>query len=415
MNDRLLPRRLPKAVYAILAGLTLSVAVPVQAGPADVITPFASNDLNRQIQGREHAIDVSLAGRRLGDARAFFGLDALSTAQQKYLTSGLQWESAAGPTPALQLAALHTESSERDVSAQTLMRAESRLDLGQRWYMPDLTTQIAQVSSGGTTTASLGGRAAHVGLSHAVGRGDLSVGYFATDKRFDALGSALAAGDRGFEMSAGQALGQRWRLSNSLRLHNTDSQAATRDGVVQEWTIAQQSELTDIGQPWRLSAQVGSAAVVADSGHTGRTPLSLELASRTANWRDWHVDSALGWFDTGMTTPDALPVDGGLWRMAASHPIDIGGFRTNLSPSFAVGGSPYAGTRLGSRTGLGLGFPGLGSGLNLSVDYLSAGWGATRRHDDVQLTLNYSHSAGGLMPDLSSLVERLRAPWAHRP
>ena len=30
---------------------------------------------------------------------------------------------------------------------QTLVRAEHRLDLGGRWYMPDLATEVAQVSN----------------------------------------------------------------------------------------------------------------------------------------------------------------------------------------------------------------------------------------------------------------------------
>lgn len=399
---------------AMAAALSLlGVAGPraALADPPDTITPFASSGLTRQIQGREHAIDLSLAGRRLGDARAFFGLDALSTAQQKYLTSGLQWENEAGPTPALQLSALHTEASNSDFGSQTLMRAESRLDLGQRWYMPDLTTQIAQVSQRRAASTRLGGRSAHIGLGHAVGRGNLNIGYFATDAAFDALGSALAAGDRGFELSAAQALGARWQLTNSLRLHDTTAEAATLGGVVQQWTLQQRSALTDIGRPWRLSAQVGSASAAGEQRHT---PLSLELATRTASWRDWHVDSVVGWFDRGMSTPDALPVDGGLWRVQASHALDIAGLRTRLSPSFALGGSPYDGAKLGSRTGLGLAFPGLGQGLQLKVDYLSAGWGPSTRNDDVQMMLNYSHGVGGLMPDLSSLVEHLRAPWSHR-
>lgn len=399
------------AMAAMLSLLFMPGAPAALAASADTITPFTASGLTRQIQGREHAIDLSLAGRRLGDARAFFGLDALSTAKQKYLTSGLQWESETGPTPALQLSALHTESSNNDFGSQTLMRAEGRLDLGQRWFMPDLTTQIAQVSQNRASSTSLGGRSAHIGLGHAVGHGNVDIGYFATDAQFDALGSALAAGDRGFEMTGAQALGSRWQLTNSLRLHDSGAAAGTLGGVVQQWTIQQRSRLTDIGRPWRLSAQVGSATVGADQR---RTPLSLELATRTASWRDWHVNSAIGWFDRGLTTPDALPVDGGLWRIQASRALDIGGFRTRLSPSFALGGSPYAGAQLGSRAGLGLALPGLGEGMQFKVDYLSAGWGPATRNDDVQMTLNYSHSVGGLMPDLSSLVEHLRAPWSHR-
>lgn len=399
----------------VLFGLVTSLWLIMPLARADsaaTITPFAPSDtLTRQIHGQQHALDISIGGRRMGDARAFVGLDALSTAEQKYLTSGLQWESEAGPTPALELSALRTESSDKDFGGQTLMRAESRLALGKKWYMPDLTTQIAQVSQTRPAGAHLGGRAAHIGLGHAIGQGDVNVGYFATDAQFSALGSALAAGDRGFELSADHALGARWQLTNYLRLHDRSTATATLDGVVQQWTIQQKPALTDIGRPWRLSAQIGSATV-AQSAHD--TPLSLELASRTARWRNWHIDSALGWFDQGMSTPDALPVEGGLWQVRASHAWDIAGLQTRLSPRFALGGSPYDHASLGSRTGLGLALPALGKGLNFNVDYLSAGWGPAARSSDVQLTLNYSHSASGLMPDLSSLVERLRAPWTHR-
>ncbi|MDA3922103.1 MAG: hypothetical protein PF501_15705 [Salinisphaera sp.] len=396
-----------------MAALVVMAAVlappPAGAAGSDYITPFSSSDLRRQIQGRQRELDLSAAGRKLGDARVFAGLDALSTARQKYLTSGLQWESAKGPTPALQLSALHTESTEANFGSQTLIRAESRLNLGQRWYMPVLTTEIAQVSQGGS--AALGGRAAHIGFSHAVGRGRLNIGYFATDSAFHALGSDLAAGDRGFELSGQQALIGRWQLSNTLRLHRSANATATWDGIVQRWTLAQRPELTDIGQPWRLSAQIGSATVVNGAGHT---PLSLELAVETMRWRDWRVNSTVGWFGAGMATPNALPVSGGMWQMAASHVLDIAGLQARISPTFAVGGSPYRGAGLGSRTGLGIALPGLGSGLNFNVDYLSAGWSSTSRHDDVRVTLNYSHAAGGLMPDLSSLGEHLRAPWSHR-
>lgn len=397
---------------ALLVSLLSVISAPrALAAAPDVITPFVSDGLTREIAGREQAVDLSVAGRRLGDARAFFGLDALSTAQQKYLTSGLQWENEAGPTPALQLSALHTESSDEQFGAQTLMRAESRLALGQQWYLPDVTAQIAQVSQNRDNTTRLGGRSAHIGLAHAVAGGHMNVGYFATDAAFDALGSALVAGDRGFEMSAAHALGARWQLSNSLRLHDASAQAGTPAGIVQRWTVEQRSALTDIGRPWRLSAQLGSATRGDNQRHT---PLSLELATRTASWRDWRVNSAIGWFDRGMRTPDALPVDGGLWRVQASHSLDIGGFRTRLSPSFALGGSPYDNTQLGSRTGLGLALPGLGEGVQFKVDYLSAGWGPATPEDDVQMTLSYSHSVSGLMPDLSSLVEHLRAPWRDR-
>lgn len=399
----------------IIAVLAISVVAgfpcPSLATDSDYITPFASSSVNRQIQGRQRAIDLFAAGHHFGDARVFAGLDALSTAKNRYLTSGLQWESAQGPTPGLQLSALHTESSDQNFGGQTLMRAESRLDLGQRWYMPDLTSEIAQVSQGGTQTAALGGRAAHVGLGHAVGDGEFNVGYFATDAAFHALGSDLASGDRGFELSGKQTLAGRWQLTNTLRLHQSDNGSATWNGLVQQWTIAQRPELTDIGQPWRLSARIGSATTPARSA---RTPLSLELAAQTIRWRDWRVNSTLGWFGRGMATPNALPVDGGMWQIAASHVLDIGGLQTEISPTFAFGGSPYKGAGLGSRTGLGLALPGLGRGLNLNVNYLSAGWGPARRHDDVRMTLNYSHSAGGLMPDLSSLIEHLRAPWSYR-
>ncbi|WP_109993238.1 hypothetical protein [Salinisphaera sp. LB1] len=381
------------------------------AASVDTFSVFDSPGLNRQIHGRESDVDLAAGPMRLGDASAFFGVDSLSDDANHYLTSGLQWRSTRHGTPLLTVGAMHTVARGANVGSQTLMRAETRLALGDRWYLPDLTLETDQLSSSGAAGSALGGRATHVGFAHDFGRSRYRIAYFQADNDYSPWGSALAAGDRGMEMSGTYDLGRRWRLSNSLRVHRGDIATGTPYGVVDKWRVSGVTSPTALGRPWRLIAQFGKAGV-SDTEH--RTPLWIELASRTRRWRDWHVDSALGWYQGDVAAPHAMPVNGGLWEVSASRNLNLAGLQTRLQPSFSIGGSQYDDRLLGSRTGLAMGFPGLLDNVAFSVDYLSPGWGPSNDRPDMQMTLSIRQNAGAVVPRLGSMVDRLRGHWFGR-
>lgn len=394
---------------ALLAGALACVASLAQAGDGDTFSVFSASDLNRQVHGGKRAVDLSAGPLRLGDASAFFGVDSLSDNMNHYLTSGLQWESGkSNNAPLMSVGAMHTVSRGADFASQTLVRAETQLDLGGRWYLPDLTLQTDQLSSSGGQGVGLNGRATHFGFGNDFDKGGYHVAYFRADRDYTPWGGALTAGDRGVELSGRYNLSSRWRLSNTLQLHDGDIKTGTSHAVVDKWQLSGVKAPTDIGQPWRLTAQLGDVGL---GGRVDRTPLAVQFASQTRRWRDWHIDSALGWYQGQVTTPDAMPIDGGLWEVSASHYLDLGGLRTRLSPSFSIGGSRYGQQALGSRTGVAMGFPGLLDNVALSVDYLSAGWGPTEGRADMQLSLNVSQNAGAILPRLNSLVDRLRGGW----
>lgn len=399
--------------FVIALGAILACPLAAQAGPTKTISPFMSPSFNRTVHGEERAIDLSLGERGLGHAEAFAGLDALSTANKQYLTSGLQWRSGAADTPMIRVSALQTEGRAADLgTSQTLVRAENQLDLGDRWYIPDIQTEIAQVSnsSNGSDT-TLGGRAARIGLSEALGPGRLTLGYFQADPTFNALGSSIVAGDRGVELGGSYALGDKWQLSHDLRLHQATA-LRPESGLVQQWTFSRNAALTDIGRPWQLSAQLGNPGVGSDAGGV---PLAVQLAGKTERWRTWRLDTSVGWYDQRMAAPQNLPVNGTMWQVSASRGLNLGGFETELSPTFAFGGSRYDDRDYGSRTGLKLGFSQFSDNIDLSVDYLSDGWSATPGVDnDVQMTLNYTQSTGAIMPSLRSMASTLRLPWVPR-
>ncbi|HET7314939.1 hypothetical protein, partial [Salinisphaera sp.] len=180
------------------------------------------------------------------------------------------------------------------------------------------------------------------------------------------------------------------------------------DSLVDKWSLSRIGDSSAIGRPWRLSAQFGNAGGL---GAERETPLSLKLAARTRNWRDWHVDSALGWYQGYVTTPGAMPIQGGLWQVSASHELDLAGLETRFQPSFSIGGSRHDGQALGSRTGLAMGFPGLFDNVAVSVGYLSAGWSPVGNRSDIQMMLNITQNAGTVLPRLGSLLDRLRGQW----
>ncbi|MES1937111.1 hypothetical protein C27AD_12196 [Salinisphaera hydrothermalis C27AD] len=403
--------QIARAYGAALAVAACCVLGSAHASDLDTFSVFDSPDLNRQIHGRQHMVDLSAGPMRLGDASAFFGVDSLSDDANHYLTSGLQWKSADSGTPLLTVGAMHTSARGANIGSQTLMRAETQLQLGNRWYLPDLTFEADQLSSSGTTGSVLNGRATHLGVGRRFGASEYRIAYFQAGRGYQPWGSALTAGDRGVEMATAYDLGRRWRLSNTLMMHDGDIATGTRYGLVDKWSLSGIQRQAAIGQPWRFSAQIGDAGIV---DPTGETPLSLELASRTRRWRDWHIDSALGWYQGDVTAPDAMPVDGGLWQVSARHDLDLAGVRTSFQPSFSIGGSQYGDQFLGSRTGLAMGFPGLLDNVALSVDYLSAGWGPIDHRSDMQMTLQITQNAGTVLPQLDSLVGRLRGRWFGR-
>ena len=394
------------------SGFALLCPVSAWASPAKSISPFMSSSFERTIHGDERTVDLSGMARGFGRAEAFVGVDALSSATQQYLTSGLQWRTDANDVPLLKVSALRTEGEGNTLGGgQTLVRAENRLDLGGRWYMPDLSTEVAQVSNKNAQGDPLVGRAARMGLTGSVGAGESTLSYFQADPQFNALGSAIVAGDRGVELQNNQSLGSRWQVSHDLRLHQP-SALREDSALAQSLVVSRRKTMTDFGRPWQFSAHLGAPV---DSRASDSTPLALELAAQTLRWRDWRIDSSLGWYAASMAAPLTLPVDGTLWQFSASRALRIAGFDAELSPTFALGQSRYAQVRGATRTGVNLGLSQLSDRVDLSVNYLSAGWAATPgAEDDVQMTVNFSQSTGAILPGLRSMAQKLRLPWKRR-
>ncbi|GAB3673509.1 hypothetical protein GCM10028792_09200 [Salinisphaera aquimarina] len=392
--------------------IALLFPLAVLAGPTKSISPFMSSSFDRTIHGDERTLDLSRLGRGLGSAEAFFGVDSLSTEDRQYLTSGLQWRSGQRDASLLRVSALRTEGDGTTLRAsQTLVRAENQLDLGGRWYLPDLTTELAQVSNTGADTTALGGRAARIGLSEQLGGANYNLGYFQADPEFSALGSSIAAGDRGVELDSEYGLGTNWQFAHELRFHQA-TQQRSQAALAQKLVLSRSARLSDVGTPWRLSAQLG-APVANDNGR--EMPIALELASQTARWRSWRVDSSLGWYDAQQPAPLALPVQGTMWQVSASRGLSIAGLNTLVSPSFSLGGSQYDNVVMGTRTGLSLGFSQLSDNIDLSLDYLSAGWSpSSTTRGDLQMTLNFTQSTAAIMPGLRSMANSLRVPWQRR-
>lgn len=399
-------------LFLLATGFALLWPLAASAGPTKSISPFMSSAFERTIHGDERQIDLSGMGRSLGIAEAFVGVDSLSNANKHYLTSGLQWHTGAGDMPLLRASALRTEGDGTALGdGQTLMRVENRLNLGERWYMPDLSTEVVQVSNKSENGDVLPGRAARIGLTQDIAAGHATFGYFQADPQFNALGSAIVAGDRGLELQNNQSLGANWQLSHDLRLHQPSALRA-QSAVAQTLVLARRKSLTDFGRPWQFSAQLGAPV---DTRADVSTPLALQLAAKTLRWRDWRVDSSVGWYDASMDAPLSLPVDGTLWQFSASRGVNIAGLQAELSPTFAMGGSRYDRTGGGTRTGLNLGLSQLSDRVDLSVNYLSAGWAATPdAEDDLRMTVNFSQSTGAILPGLRSMAQKLRLPWQPR-
>ena len=127
------------------------------------------------------------------------------------------------------------------------------------------------------------------------------------------------------------------------------------------------------------------------------------------------MNSSLGWYDASMDAPLDLPVDGSLWRLSASRGLRIAGLEAEVSPTFALGDSRYQPGGRAARAGLNLGLSQLSDRIDLSVNYLSAGWAPTPDvGDDLQMTVNFTQSTGAIMPGIRTMAETLRLPWQRR-
>ena len=394
-------------IPVVVAACTTSGAVFGASG-VEPISPFTSSSFGRTVHGDERAVDLS----RLGQADAFFGVDSLSDANRQYLTSGLEWRSGGSDAPLVHVSALRTEGRGDTVAGgQTLMRAENRLDLGSRWFMPNLTSEIAQVSYSGAEASGLGGRAARFGVSESLGIAAFNLGYYRADDAFDALGSNIAAGDRGLELQSQMDIAGDWHVAHGVRFQQATDRRAD-DGVAQSLVVSRQSTLLDVGEPWRFSADLGAPRTRTQDE---TAPIALTLGTQTARWRSWRLDGSVGWYSGAVDTPLALPVEGGLWEVSATRVLNIAGLYTQVTPRFSLGGSHYEGVGLGTRTGLSLGLSRLSDNIDLNVDYLSSGWSsAPAGNNDLQMTLNFTQSTNTILPSLRSMASSLRVPWMPR-
>lgn len=400
------PRQACLAVFVALAGGMACISPAHAADDANTFQVFDSPGMNRVVHGHEHDLDLSAGPVGVGNAWAFFGVDDLSDSARHFLTSGVEWRSGAiEQNSLLSFGAMHTAARGSEIGSQTLMRAESRLDLGTRWYVPDLSLETDQLTRSADAGATLRARSTLVGLAQASDFGHYRLGYFRAGENFDAWGSSLAPGDRGFELAGQFDLASRWQLDNTLRMHDADIVTGTRHGLVDHWRVAAPDSPTALGQPWRLTGQVGDAGLV---GGDDKTPLALELAARTHTFGQWQLDSAIGWYQGDITTPEGLPVDGGMWRLAMARGFEFAGLQTRVQPRLAVGGTRYANTLFGSRAGVGLSFPGLFDHLALNMDYASRGWSAEPGRGDVRMSLNITQNAAAFVPPLASMFG-----WIH--
>lgn len=399
---------LPLIRPATWCAVALWLALPAiaAAAPVTAVSPFASQTFSRTVHGDIRSLDLEVAGRQWGTAGAFFGVESAGGASQRYLTSGVQWRSGALGVPATRVSVLQTETQGTQ-GGQILAHARTELDLGDAWYLPNLTAEVAQLTGGATGGALLGGGAIRFGLTKRLGASAYDLGYFRSDPHFTALGSSIAAGQRGLVFGASHQLGSGLVLAHHMRLRQAAGAASAN--IRHDVILSRAPRLNGLGTHWELNARYGRRG---GAGPRSQGALSLELAAQTDAWRDWRIDTAIGWYDAALSAPLGLPVAGAMWRLSATRHLSIAGFRTRVAPAFALGGSGYDLGGVGLRTGLTMGFTQLSDHIDFNVNYLSANWsGADAAHGDLRMSVSYRQSTAGILAGLRAFASKLRLPW----
>ncbi len=389
--------------------LTLVLSAAAFAAPAIGVSPFASPSFSRTIHGDERSLALVLGGRQWGTAGAFAGVESLSSASQQYLTSGLRWQSGALQVPATRVSVMRTDmQGAQSRGGQILTHAQTQMALGDAWFVPDLTAEIAQLGGESPDAALLGGQAVRVGLAKQIGASNYKLGYFRADPRFNALGSSIVAGESGLALGSSHGLGAGLMLAHDMRLRQVVAAPEAVD-IVHDLVLSQTPAIDGLGAPWQLSAQFGQGA---GPQHRNRDAISLELAAHAGQWREWRLDTTVGWYDAALERPLGLPVTGAMWRLSATRHLDIAGFRTRLAPTFALGRSAFDDHRLRTRTGLAMGFSQLSDHIDFNVNYLSTGWRRVPApRGELQMSVSYRQSTTGILSSLRAAVGKLRWPW----
>ena len=396
-----IPSQCVIVAVALIVSCPWSASAGAQSSRTDASQAFSVFDtsgMRRLVHGRRESLDLAAGRVPLGHAQAFFGVDDSSSATRRYLTSGLEWRASAPASPFdLGLGGMHVVSRGSAVGGQTLLQATSNFDLGGSAFVPDLSFMTAEVDGSGPAGAGLSGRASRYGLSEDYAGGGYKLDYFSASPGFDTWGSPLASSGQGVELQSYYDGRSGWRVHNTLRVHDR----TTERGLVDRFTISGRYAQSGTGRPWALSAQFGSQR------SADRRPISLRLASRTQYWRDWHVDTAMGWYQGDVTNPQNRPVEGGLWSLSFDRRLAIAGMAARLRPRFALGGTRDSETDYAGLAGIGLVFPGIADQFVINMDYASAGWvPVTHGGGDMRVSLNFAKNAGQILSPLRSLIDR---------
>src|SRR5699024_414549 len=159
---------------------SMACVAGASTGALDTFSVFDTPGLERHVHGRQGRIDLSAGPVALGDASAFFGVDALSNNKTHYLSSGFIWQSEGQGAPLLSAGVLHTVARGARFGSQTLMRATARTDWARDWFLPDLSLGVDQLAAYGDGSAALDSHASHLGLGDNVGALRYRFSYFRT-------------------------------------------------------------------------------------------------------------------------------------------------------------------------------------------------------------------------------------------
>src|SRR5699024_2573841 len=383
---------------------SMACVAGASTGALDTFSVFDTPGLERHVHGRQGRIDLSAGPVALGDASAFFGVDALSNNDTHYLSSGVIWQSEGHAVPLLSAGVLHTVARGARFGSQTLMRATARTDWAQDWVLPTLILGVDQLAGYDNANAALDSRASQLGFGDGFGAAQYRFSAFRTTPAYTPWGSDLKAGANGAELTPGYIFDSGIQLSHSLRIHDGAVATGAPYNIVDQWQLHGTRQRSVPGRTWRLTAQLGDADY--SSGY--ETPLALDLELPTRRWRSWRINTRFGWYQGGIEAPHDMPVAGGMWSVAADRELYLGNLRSRSGPSFALGGSRYAQAFVGSRFGLALAFPDLLDKVALHVDYLTPGWGPGPDEDDVQFMLTITQNAGAALSQLGGLVSGWR-------